>query len=90
MQFNDILSADQLLAYFRAMHVLDPAMARKSLDWYRTKTRAQLEEAASQAWYANEREAYVLAKSFAALNCEAVGALRNGLPLHQIVRGILD
>lgn len=89
MQWNDMLSADALHSYFHEMAKLDRATAHKSLDWYRVRTRAQLEAAAAQAWNANDREGYVLARSFAQLTTDAIRALRRGEPLHQIMRGII-
>jgi len=65
MNWNTILTAADLDAFHRNGH--DLAFASRERAFYQSRTAAQLASLAAQAWNANERTAYVLARSYAAL-----------------------
>ncbi len=67
MNWNQILTAAEIEVYHALTAQIDPGFARKECEWYASRTLNQLSVAASQAWRANERTGYVLARSYAAL-----------------------
>jgi len=64
--WNTIKTKAELDAYFADMAKLDCNFARKSREFYETRTPVQLEVLAAQAWNCNEAEAYMLARSYRA------------------------
>lgn len=70
MQFGtvgwyDILTPRQLAAYHEMTASLDRRFAKGEREFYESRTREQLQTLAAQAFAANERFAYVLARSYA-------------------------
>lgn len=68
--WTEILSYEQITAQFAKMSELDPGFARKSIDFWSTRTVRQLRSLKSGAWYSNQPEQFQLARSYLALSGE--------------------
>jgi hypothetical protein len=66
-QWTHILTRDELKARFELTASLDPRFARDERAFYEACDVNRLEVLAHGAWLANDRDAYQLARSYAAL-----------------------
>lgn len=67
MEWHQILTSEEIAAYHNLTASLDPRFARGEREFYQSRTKSQLETLAVQSWDGNQRTAYVLARSYAAL-----------------------
>ena len=67
MNWATILNSDELAAYWDDMAVNWPTMARKSREWWESRTLPELYGRLAGAWNANEMESYALARSYIAI-----------------------
>lgn len=66
-QWTHILNREEIAARHALTARLDPAFAARERAFYETRTKAQLETLASQAWDCNSPTGYQMARSYAAL-----------------------
>jgi hypothetical protein len=74
IHWNTVLTAEQIEEYFQLTYKLDPRFARLEREFWQSRTAPQLAALAAGAWRSNDRETFVMAKSYAALAPSAVGA----------------
>ena len=60
-------TAEQIGDYHRRTERLDPAFAQREREYYSTRTVAQLEDLARQAWLCNQDCRHALAMGYLAL-----------------------
>lgn len=65
-EWNTIATGAELAAYHTLTASLDPAFAARETEFYKTRTASQLRVLAAQAWDSNQRDGYVLARSYRA------------------------
>ena len=66
MNWATILNSDELAAYWDDMAVNWPTMARKSREWWESRTLPEWHGRLAGAWDANEMDSYALARSYIA------------------------
>lgn len=59
-----ILTPDQIEAHWQDMAAHWPSMAKRSRDWWESRTLPELHGRLSGAWRANELDSYVIARSY--------------------------
>ena len=66
-QWHHILTADELTSSYALTAKLDPAFAAQARAFYDSRSAAQLDVLAAQAWNGNNPTSYQLARSHRAL-----------------------
>jgi len=67
MEWNTVLTRDELEEHWADCAKLDPSFAARSKAFYERQTAGWLKGQAHGCWLCNEREGYVLANSYLAL-----------------------
>jgi hypothetical protein len=65
--WNTILTADELDARWARMAALDAAFAARAKDFWKSRTPAQLDALADQAWLTSDDEQHMVARSYRAI-----------------------
>jgi hypothetical protein len=72
LEWNTILSPEQIEAFHNRTAKIDPRFAKEDRDFMNARSVAELHALAAQSWLTNQKTPYVMARSYIARAMAAV------------------